>query len=201
MAFKPDFHSKRWPKLTDAQVFEGLKAKCKVMPNGCWEFQGFCGPKPRNYGSYSYRGKARSMAAHRVAYMTVKGEIPKGMLVMHSCDNPPCCNPDHLSLGTHLENMAACRARERYHYANLTHCKRGHEFNEENTYYIKTPGPALGLRACKTCQRGRYRVKQGWPEHLAYSDFKVPHGYMLDRETGAVVSSKVKHRQATVKAL
>jgi hypothetical protein len=135
--------------VSKEKTFERIKANCKVMPNGCWEWQKFRHPKPRHYGGTGWNGK--SWHTHRLTYVLVKGHIPAGMVVMHSCDNPPCCNPDHLSLGTHLQNMADCRARGRYYYANLTHCKHGHEFNEENTYYIKTPGPSFGLRKCKAC--------------------------------------------------
>lgn len=145
-----DPHVKLSDKVSDTAYLERLIAKCKKMPNGCWEFQGFCGAPPRNYGHYSYRGKP--MHAHRVAYTTAKGPIPKGMVVMHCCDNPPCCNPNHLRLGTHLENMSECRAKNRYYYAKQTHCKHGHEWTPENTYYIPTPGPMFGLRKCKACQ-------------------------------------------------
>jgi HNH endonuclease len=106
-------------------------------------------------------------------YTLVKGQIPKDRVVCHTCDNTGCINPDHLWLGTHKENMADCRAKDRYYYANLTHCKRGHEFTPENTGHFI---PGTELRACKTCQRGRLRIKAGWPEELAYSLPITPRG-------------------------
>lgn len=51
--------------------------------------------------------------AHRVAWIITHGEVPKGMLVCHKCDNPPCCNPNHLFLGTHADNVRDCVRKKR----------------------------------------------------------------------------------------
>ncbi len=55
------------------------------------------------YGTISVGGKTR--AAHRVAYALANGSIPKGLVVRHTCNNPLCVNPVHLSIGTHQDNM------------------------------------------------------------------------------------------------
>lgn len=51
----------------------------------------------------SYKGKCHD--THRIAYTEFVGDIPDSMIVMHSCDNPPCFNPEHLYLGTQKDNM------------------------------------------------------------------------------------------------
>lgn len=69
--------------------------------NACWEWQG-----TRNSGGYgTLSGNENGLLAHRVAYEILVGEIPKGMFVCHKCDNPPCCNPSHLFLGTPKDNI------------------------------------------------------------------------------------------------
>lgn len=51
--------------------------------------------------------------AHRVSYQIYKGDIPNGLVVLHSCDNPSCCNPDHLSVGTQADNVKDAQMKGR----------------------------------------------------------------------------------------
>jgi hypothetical protein len=68
---------------------------------GCWIWTGAKKDK-MPYGDFVFRGK--KWIAHRVSYHVYKGDIPQKTLVLHLCDNPSCVNPDHLTLGTHLDN-------------------------------------------------------------------------------------------------
>ena len=63
------------------------------------------------YGSFGLDGRVQ--LAHRVAYQIHTGEIPDDLCVLHSCDNPPCVNPAHLSIGTQQDNMVQRSARGR----------------------------------------------------------------------------------------
>ena len=59
-------------------------------------------------------GKHRNVGAHRVVYELTHGSIPDGHYVCHRCDNPPCCNPAHLFVGTPKENTRDSVAKKRF---------------------------------------------------------------------------------------
>lgn len=88
--------------------------------DGCRLWQGRLQRNRRNrdeqlYGAFDVPGRRRNKAklAHRVAYELTHGAIPDDKQVLHSCDTPLCCEPTHLFLGTHADNMADMVAKGR----------------------------------------------------------------------------------------
>ena len=79
-------------------------------PDECWPWTG----KMASGGYGSIRDEdGRMTRTHRVAWRLANGPIPDGLMIRHSCDNPPCCNPRHLAPGTQLDNMRDMYRRQR----------------------------------------------------------------------------------------
>lgn len=91
-----------WSKVdTNGPIFKG---------SPCWLWTAFVNKK--GYGTIRISRGSMGMA-HRVSWLLTYGEIPNGLHVLHKCDNPPCVNPEHLFLGTALDNNRDREAKGR----------------------------------------------------------------------------------------
>lgn len=109
-------------RTRDARRFS---TKIDRNEHGCWNWTGCTNQS--GYGAFRVsRPTRKTVLAHRFAYEMARGEIPPGLFVCHHCDNPKCCNPDHLYLGDQTRNMrdASERGRmpvgEAHHATTLT---------------------------------------------------------------------------------
>lgn len=156
-------YNRRW--------IERVRARCIVDANGCWVWQGSTQvsknqrPDQVGYATTNYRHK--TIRAHRKMLELTSGQtLPKHLHACHTCDNRPCCNPDHLYPGTNQQNHLDGGKRKRMQGQTKTHCKSGHEFTPENTYWGKR-----GLsfcRQCKQCARASGR-RRYWRDPTIYN--------------------------------
>jgi hypothetical protein len=108
----------------------------------CWQWDSAIGS--RGYGLFWVGGKKRTAFAHRVSWeMHNEQIIPLGMYVMHSCDNPRCVNPTHLSIGTARDNKLDAVRKKRHAYGERN--GGGGKLTEATAQRIKQRADGLSI--------------------------------------------------------
>lgn len=133
------------PAVNDAQrrILDRVEVD---RESGCWMWTGWTNQAATPYGRMDVDGQ--KVYAHRASYEAFVGPIPEGHEVDHLCQTSLCANPEHLEAVSPEENRDRVTQRR-------THCKRGHEFTEENTYWVRP-----GARACRACRSWQDKVQK-----------------------------------------
>jgi hypothetical protein len=118
-------------------------------PDDCWLW---ITPSVRGYGYFHFEG--RKVLVHRWSYEHLIGQIPQGLDLDHLCRVRHCVNPKHLEPVIHRENVRRGQGWAGKH-ARVTHCPRGHEYTEDNTYRYGN-----GARFCLRCRRDKANAYQ-----------------------------------------
>lgn len=125
----------------------------------------------------------RLLMVHRIAYELAVGPIPVGLVIDHLCRNHSCINPEHLEPVTNVENVMrgeSAWARN----ARKTHCKRGHEFTDENTIRRN------GTRSCRQCRSMKGRATMPDPERVKRGRNSKERGKQDERDVAAIVGGR-----------
>lgn len=162
--FWEDGQKRRLRKLSISERFFQKVDKNGPIPQHrpelgrCWTWIGH--KQQLGYGMFTIRGKWFS--AHRVSYNLLIGPIPEGLHSDHLCRNHSCVNPHHIEPVTPKENCHRGIGPSAIN-AVKTHCERGHELNEKNTYLTKQKKGRDGFRrCCRKCviiRKRAYRLR------------------------------------------
>lgn len=131
------------PQLSEKQINRfWQRVGITANPDKCWEWQGRCDSK-MGYGQVAFGyPKSIEYKASRIAYFLFYGQQPNNLCVLHKCDNPPCVNPHHLFLGTHLDNTKDRQKKGRLNWSPETAPKGERngqaKLNAEQVKVIKT---------------------------------------------------------------
>lgn len=135
-------------KRSKQPILERIAANTIMLPNGC---HGWIASRAgHGYPSISVNGKHRLV--HRITHEQMFGPIPKGKEAHHKCENKGCINPLHIQPVTHAENIQIADPRKWSWLSKKTHCPKGHEYDEVNTYVWR------GGRHCRSCRKARQQL-------------------------------------------
>jgi hypothetical protein len=100
----------------DGEVIRRIMRRITVDDNECWIFQG----RPASSGHGQMFCDGRTRGTHVIMYVHHYGPVPEGLMVLHKCDVPLCCNPEHLEAGTRSKNATDAIRRGGGKIAKLT---------------------------------------------------------------------------------
>jgi hypothetical protein len=140
----------------------------RVHENGPDECLEYSGVRTKRYGMFFLDGKFRM--AHRVAYSIHYGPIPDGLEMCHKCDNGFCCNPNHLWLGTHRDNMRDCISKGRFVNATAHRGRRGSKYTPEFIAKLKKEFKPYRVTALTLSKK--YAIPWQTIRNLIYVDFE-----------------------------
>ena len=120
----------------------------KTSPTKCWFWESTL--DRRSYGVFGICG--RMYFAHRIAFISAGGVIPKGAVLDHLCRHASCVNPKHLEPVSQHENVL--RGNSGVYLRDRKFCIHGHEFTKENVRFYWTGHRRH--RACRECERLRW---------------------------------------------
>jgi hypothetical protein len=158
---------------------ERLYQHISPEPNsGCWLWAG-PGTHPQGYGyleipkSLSPTARRKMMGAHVLSYIVHKGPVPSGRMICHTCDMPPCVNPDHLYAGTAKQNGEDMRRRGRSLAGDRNPSKRPEvavqRRGEDNGNVRITEETVVAILVSPLNQRmaaARYHVAASWVQRI-----------------------------------
>lgn len=139
----------------DASSRRRLAEYVRPDDDGCWIWTGAL-----NWGGYGHMqmsdgtGASKARGAHRISYELHVGPIPDGLHLDHLCRVRACVNPDHLEPVTPKENVWRSPIAPAFLNGIKTHCRRGHEYTDANTY---RPPSAPNQRHCRICKDDQTR--------------------------------------------
>jgi hypothetical protein len=122
---------------------------CYSVVGECWLWNR--ARRPDGYGVVWDRVGKKLKRAHVFMWEKINGPVPFGKELHHTCSTTSCINPSHLiavSRASHVRLDVG-------HNKNKTHCPRGHEYTEENTYI-----DCYGYRQCRSCNRENYHRRK-----------------------------------------
>ena len=153
--------------MFDADFIARFEAKLDKSGD-CWLWTASCAGK--GYGQMKLPKQRKQEYSHRLAYMIYKGPIGDNQYVCHTCDNPRCCNPDHLFLGTSQDNHDDMAKKNR-----STH-------GEKNPSAKLSEKDVLEIAACLAAGMSQSKIARAFGVHQVTIS-KINRGHRWSRVT------------------